>query len=347
MSSANSCSKAGEMGALRTRRRILLGIGAGLAAPRLVLAQAEAQAQTPKTPTVAVLFAGDSDEDEPAVRPFFEQMTRFGWIEGKNINYDRHSSKGARQYLSTVASTATGREPDLIYATTATIAKALLAETDSVPVVFAATADPVTVGLVNSFARPGRNASGVYQPSGDVDLRRFQLVREAIPQLKRMGAVFDRAAQEYRSLRAAHEKAAHSAGLELVSAEFTNFEAIAKIFAQFKRERLIAAEVTPSFALIGRRLEVANLASLNGIALIGHRVEWAEAGAVMSYGADVGASHRRAASFADRILKGAKVSDLAVERVQNFELAVNNRVAEALGLHIPKTFLQHADRVIA
>jgi putative ABC transport system substrate-binding protein len=332
---------------MTTRRRFLGALAAGLAAPRLARAQAEAQAQAPKTPTVAVLFAGDADDDEPALRPFFEQMTRFGWVEGKNIVYDRHSGKGTRDYLATMASLAAGREPDLIYATTASLAKAVLAETDSLPVVFSTTADPVSAGLVNAFARPGRNATGAYQTPGDADLRRFQLVREAFPRIRRMGAVFDRAAQEYGSLRSAHEKAARSVGLDLVSAEFTNFEAIARIFSQYKRQGLIAAEVTPSYALIGRRREVASLASLNGIALIGHRIEWAEAGAVMSYGVDVGASHRRAASFADRILKGAKASELAVERVQNFELVLNTRVADALGIHFPKALLQRADRVIA
>lgn len=149
-----------------------------------------------------------------------------------------------------------------------------------------------------------------------------------------------------QSRKAAHAKAARAVGLELVSAEFTNFEVIAKILAQFKRDGLIAAEITPSFTLIGRRFEVASLAARNGIALVAHRVEWAEAGAVLTYGVDVGESHRRAARIADRILKGAKPSDIPVERAQKFELAVNNRVATTLGLHISKPLLQRADRVI-
>jgi putative ABC transport system substrate-binding protein len=183
---------------------------------------------------------------------------------------------------------------DLIYATNASLAKAVLNETDSLPVVFATMADPVAAGLVASLANPGRNATGVYQVAGDAAAKRFQLVREAMPQLKRMGAVFDRAAPDSQSRKGAHERAARAAGLTLVSAEFTNFEAIAKILAQFKRDGLITAEMTPSFALIGRRLEVASLAARNGIALVAHRVEWAEAGAVLTYGVDIGESHRRA-----------------------------------------------------
>ena len=322
------------------RRRTLLGVmGAGLVAPGLAFAQAA------KTATVAVLFAGDSDDDEASVRPFFEQMARLGWAEGKNVVYDRHSGKGTRQYLATMASLAAGREPDLIYATTTTISAAVLKETESVPVVFATSADPVAAGLVASLAKPGRNATGTYLVAGDASARRFALVREALPKVKRMGAVFDRGSQDYQNRKAAHQKSARAAGLALVSAEFTNFEAIAKIFAQFKRDNLVATEITPSFALIGRRREVANLAALNGIALIAHRIEWAEAGAVLTYGVDSGESHRRAASLADRILKGAKASNLPVERVQKFELAVNNRAAEALGLHLPASIVQSAAKV--
>lgn len=332
------------MGRRATRRR-LLGALAALAvdgaAPRLLFAQAA------KIPTVAVLFAGDSDDDEPVVRPFFEQMARFGWVEGKNVAYDRQSGKGTRQYLATLASTTAGREPDLIYATSASIAVAVLKETDSLPVVFTTSADPVAAGLVNSLAKPGRNATGAYQPSADASAKRFELLRQALPQVKRMGAIFDRGAQEYPSRKAAHEKAARASGLELVSAEFTNFEAIARILARFKRDGLIAAEITPSFALIGRRLEVASLAALNGIALVAHRMEWAEAGAVMTYGVDIAESHRRAARIADRILKGARPAAMAVERVQKFELVLNSRAASALGLHFSKALLKRADRVIA
>ena len=325
---------------LRKRRILLQFMGAGLAAPGLAWAQAAR-----KIPTVAVLYAGDSDDDEPVVRPFFDRLTRMGWVEGKNIAYDRHSGKGTRQYLSTMASLAAGREPDLIYATTATLAQAVLKETETVPVVFSTNTDPVAAGMVASLAKPGRNATGTYQVARDASPQRFALVREALPQLKRMGAVFDRSAQDYRTRRATHEKSARAVGIELVSVEFTNFEAIARIFAQFKRDNLIAAEITQSFALIGRRREVASLAALNGIALVAHRAEWAEAGAVLTYGADSGESHRRAADIADQILKGSKAAVIPVARVEKFELAINNRVANDLALHIPKQVLQRADRV--
>ena len=323
----------------RTLLRVMGAMGAGLAVPGFAFAQA--------VKTVAVLFAGDSDDDEPSARPFFNGMAKLGWVEGRNVAYDRHFGKGTRQYLAAMASVAAGRSPDLIYATTTSLAAALLKETDSLPVVFATAADPVATGLVASLAKPGKNATGIYQAAENASAKRYNLVRQALPQVKRMGAVFDRGTQDYVGRKALHEKAARAAGLELVSVEFTNFEAIAKIFAKFKRDGLAVAEITPSFALIGRRREVAILAERNGIALVAHRVEWAEAGAVLTYGTDVGESHRRAAGLADRILKGAKPAEIPVERVQKFELAVNNRAAQALGLHIPKPVLQRAGRVIS
>ena len=130
-------------------------------------------------------------------------------------------------------------------------------------------------------------------------------------------------------------------------AEFTNFEAIAKIFAQYKREGILAAEMTPSFALTGRRREVATLAELNGIALVAHRAEWADAGAVLTYGVHIAESYRRAAAVTSRILRGAKPADIAVERPNRFELVLNQRSALALGIALPKALLQQANRVIA
>jgi putative ABC transport system substrate-binding protein len=129
--------------------------------------------------------------------------------------------------------------------------------------------------------------------------------------------------------------------------EFTNFEAIAKIFAQFKREGIHVCEVTPSFALTGRRREGALLAERNNIAIVAHRAEWADAGAILSYGVDVGENYRRAAALAHRILKGEKPGDLPVETPNRLELVVNPKAALALGIALPKSLLQQANRVVS
>ena len=331
-----------------TSRRLMLGMlgTGGLSALGALAVPQYRFAQAPKVMNVAVLFVGESDDDEPAARPFFEELARLGWLEGKNIAYDRHSGKGTRQYLDSLVGTAVGREPDLIFATTATLAAAALKQTEKVPVVFTVASDPVAGGLVTALAKPGRNATGVYHVPADAAAKRYALVRQAMPQLKRLGAVFDRNALDYQSRKAAHQKLARAAGLELVAIEFTNFEAIAKIFAQYKRDGVTTVEMTPSFALIARRREVASLAERNGIALVAHRAEWADAGAVLTYGVDIDQTYRRAAVIANRILKGQKPAEIAVERPNRFELVVNQRSAATLGLAIPKEVQQQASRVI-
>jgi len=329
------------MALVASRRTLLRLMGVGFAAPGLLFAQAS------RAMTVAVLFVGESEDDEPAARPFFEEMARLGWLDGKNIGYDLHSGKGTRQYLDSLAGTAVGRAPDLIFATTASLAAAVLKETGTLPVVFTTMTDPVAGGLVASLAKPGRNATGAYPVPGDAAAKRFALVRQALPRLQRMGAVFDRATPEFQARKAAHLKAARAAGIELSMAEFTNFEAIAKIFSQYKRDAILAVEITPSFALTGRRREVASLADRNGIALVAHRAEWADAGAVLTYGVDIGETYRRAAAVASRILRGAKPAEIAVERPNRFELVLNQRAALAHGIALPKALLQQAKRVIA
>lgn len=324
-----------------TSRRQLLGLlGAGATAPGFVLAQAT------RVPTVAVLFIGDSEDDEPTARPFFETMARFGWVEGKTINYERYSGKGTRQYMEAMVSSAAGAEPDLVFATTGSLAAAVLKENTEIPLVFTTMTDPVAGKLVASLAKPGGNATGAYQMPGDASKKRFAFVRQAMPGLKRMGAVFDRNNSEQEQRKAAHLKAAQAAHFELSVAEFTNFEAIARIFANYKRDGIRVAEMTPSFALTGRRREVVALAERNEIALVAHRAEWADAGAILTYGVDLGESYRRAARIAHRILKGAKPGSIAVELPNRHELVINPRAALALGIALPKALVQQAQRVV-
>jgi len=204
----------------------------------------------------------------------------------------------------------------------------------------------VAANLVTTLAKPGGNATGVYQIPGHADTKRYKLVRELLPSLKRLGIVFDRSNPELDARKAAHAEAAKGAGFELSMAEITNFEAIARVLAQFKRDNLIAAMVTPSFALTGRRREVGSLAERNGIALIGHRSEWADAGAVLTYGVDTGEGYRRAAAIVNRILKGAKPGEIAVDLPNRFELVANQRAGIALGIALPKSLLKRATRVI-
>jgi putative ABC transport system substrate-binding protein len=323
---------------MTTRRKLLGALGAGLIVPQLAFAQTARK--------VTVLFAGEEEDDEPATRAFFDEMRRLGWSEGVNIAYERLHGRGTREYMEGLARSAASSEPDLIYATTTSIALAVVKENDTVPVVFTAASDPVAAGLAASLARPGGNATGAYQASGDVVQKRLELVRQAFPHLKRIGVLLDRRSVDYARQKTVHQDAARLTGLGLAVVEFTNYEAVAKHLANFRRDGIAGVGLTPSVTLLARRREVVEAALRNRIALIAHRVEWAEAGAVLSYGADVADALRRTAAIADRILKGARPADTPVQRATKFELVVNRRSAKALGLAVPQEVLRRADRVI-
>ncbi len=320
-----------------SRRHALAALLAAALAPGLARAQA-----APKS--VIVLFAGEPEDDEPATRPFFDEMKRLGWEEGRNVSYERVFGKGMRTYMEGLARTAASQQVDLIFATTGTLATAVLKATNTVPVVFSAATDPVASGLVKSLKTPGANATGAFQVTSDVVAQRLRLVKEAFPALKRIGVVYDREANNFEQQKAAHEAAAKRNGLELSVAEFTNYEAVAKHFANFRREGTNVVALAPSFTLLSRRRDVAAAAIRNELALVAHRIEWAEAGAVMSYGAQIEEALKRSAGIASRVLNGTKPGTIPVERVSNFEFALNRRTIEALSVHIPPALAKRATR---
>ena len=323
-----------------TRRTLIQLIGAGIVAPRIVLAQPARKA------LVVVLFPGDSENDERLAQPFFDEMQRLGWTEGASITYERLSGRGAREYVENLAKIAAGLEPQLIYATTGTLALAAVKATESVPVLFMTAADPVASRLVHSLAKPGGNATGTYQFRNDTVARCMLLVRDTFPQQKRVAAVFDRRGAEVGRQRITYEEAARHAGLELTAVNFTNFEAIPKLFANFRREGIRTVLVAPSFTLVANRIEAGKFALRNNLALVGYRRDWAEVGALMSYGADGLESFKRSASMANRILKGSRPAEMPVEQVTKLELVINMATAKTLGVTIPRQVLARANQVL-
>jgi len=325
---------------MATRRTLLGALVTCLVAPRLAFAQPA------RIASVVVLFAGESEDDEPATRPFFDEMRRLGWVEGTSITYERLEGRGERAYVEGLARHAAGRIPDLIYATTTSIALAVVKQTASIPVVFTSAADPVATGLVASLVRPGGNATGAFQGLQDAEQMRFELIREVYPGLKRFGLLLDRRSPDSSQQETTHQAAARRVGLDLMTMKFTNFEAVAKIFGNLRRAGIVAVGLTSSYTLIARRREIVEAAMRNRLALIGHRSEWAEVGALMTYGAEVADAQRRSARIANRILKGVKPAAIPVERATKTELVVNQRTAKALGVAIPDSVLRRADRVI-
>src|SRR2546422_3202323 len=266
---------------MATRRTLLGALVTCLVAPRLAFAQPA------RIASVVVLFAGESEDDEPATRPFFDEMRRLGWVEGTSITYERLEGRGERAYVEGLARHAAGRIPDLIYATTTSVALAVVKQTASIPVVFTSAADPVATGLVAALVRPGGNATGAFPGLPEAEQVRFELIREVYPSLKRVGVLLDRRSPDSSQQETAHQAAARRVGLELVTAKFTNFEAVAQIFGNLRRAGIVAVGLTSSYTLIARRREIVEAAMRNRLRLLGHRSDWAEVGGLLSFSAYV------------------------------------------------------------
>lgn len=322
---------------MHLRRKLLLLATLGAVLPALARAQAKGK-------RVIILSAGSPGADDQAA--FFEELRRLGWIEGKSVSYERLFAHGSRERIAELGKAAAAKQPDLIYAPTATAAVSATQATRTIPVIFASVTDPTTNGLVASLARPGGNATGTFQVQADLVSKRFEMLREAMPRLKRVGVLLDARASDYPQQKLRAQEAARKSGFEIVTGDFDTFDAVAGALAKLKSERIEVVTVPSSFTLITRRKEFIELTRQARIPLIAHRVEWAESGAVMTYGADVHDTLRRTAQIAHRVLTGAAPADTPVEQASKFELIVNLSASRQLGITFPKSFVARADRVI-
>jgi putative ABC transport system substrate-binding protein len=312
----------------------------------LAVAPLAARAQDGKKKRVIVLFAGNPETDEPATAPFFHALQRAGWMEGRNISYEHLFARGSREKVAELAKAAAAERPDLIFAPTALAATSASKATKTIPIVFTTVSDPTVVGLAASLARPGRNATGTFQIQTDLVAKKFEMLREALPKVRRVGVVLEGVGVDLPVQRQSHLDAARRSGLEVSIEAFMKFDDVPDILTKLKREGAEVLTVGSSFTMIGLRKQFAEMARRANIPLIAHRVEWAEAGAVLTYGADVGDTLRRTAEIAHRILKGASPAETPIEQASRFELVVNLRAAKEYGLALPKLFLARADRVL-
>jgi putative ABC transport system substrate-binding protein len=303
-----------------------------------------AQAQPVKAKRVIVLSAGSPGMDEQAA--FFDHLRRLGWAEGQNVTYERLYARGSREKIAELGRVAAAKQPDLIYAPTATAAVSATQASRSIPVVFATVTDPTVNGLVASLARPGGNATGTFQIQADLVSKRFEILREAMPRLKRVGVLLDARAADYPQQKVRHQDAGRKSGFDVAISDFSGFDEVPNALTKLKNDRVEAVTVSSSFTLISRRNDFMELTRRAAIPVIAHRLEYAEAGALITYGADISDTLRRTAEIVHRVLKGASPAETPVEQASKFELIVNLAAAKQLGISFPKALLARADRVI-
>ena len=305
-----------------------------------------AQSSAPALRRVGVLAPSTRAKEEVTLKPFFEQMRQLGWIEGRNIAYDRVYADDQQQRLHILAAELVARKPELIYAPPTPAAVAAKQATDAIPIVFGAVWDPVSTGLVASLARPGGNVTGICVLAESLAPKRIQLLREVMPTVKRLGWLGDATDRATRLEYEAFAPQAAALGVTIVFAEAANppamEAAISRLFAQ--RVDVIYCGTSP--LLYNMRERLLELANQQHLPIVAYRESFADAGALFAYGASLVDQLRRSAFTADKILKGAKPADIPVEQATLFQLVVNAKAAKRLGITLPRAILLRADRVI-
>jgi putative ABC transport system substrate-binding protein len=325
------------------RRFLLTSLAGAIAAPLATTA-----AQPPeKVPRVGFLGPRTRSDDAGFADAFLQGLRELGWVEGKTIVIEYRWAEGRSDRLPDLAAELVRLKVDVIFAGSTAVAVAAKNATGTIPIVMATGGDPVGRGLVATLARPGGNVTGLSFSVGmDIVGKWLELLKETVPKVRRVAVLSNPANPSHALGIESVIAAARAVGVQpqLLKAggpnEFDN------AFAAMARERAEALLVLldPFFGF--HRARLSELAAKSRIpAMYGSR-EYPEAGGLMSYGADFRHSHRRSATYVDKILKGAKPADLPVEQPTKFELMINLKTAKALGLTIPPSLLARADQVI-
>jgi putative ABC transport system substrate-binding protein len=280
-------------------------------------------------------------------RALADGLRALGYVIGQNVVLEVRSAEDQPERLPALAVELARARPDVIFAPSTLVAQAVAAATQSIPIVFCFAADPVGDGLIASFARPGGNLTGLTTNASELSGKRLEFLRSVVPAGTPIGAVvYPGYAQGGRALRATQE-AAQRTGAKVRPMEARDRETeFDVVFATLARERVRAVILIPHPLYFVKRKVIAELALKHRLATICEYSGWAEAGELMAYGASYADQVRRSATYIDRILKGAKPADLPVEQPTKFELVINLKTAQALGLTIPPSVLARADEII-
>jgi putative ABC transport system substrate-binding protein len=324
------------------RRAFVTGLGAALAAPLAAKAQ-----QSDKVYRLGLLDTSSPDTARKSWWDAFrQQMRTIGYIEGQNLVLERRWGEGDDDRLLKLAVELIGLKVDVLVTGGVNAAVAAKRATSRIPIVMATGADPVAVGLVNSLRQPGGNITGMTSVQADLAGKRLELIRLIAPHAARIGVLWDERSPGSRVVVRETEVAARSSGLAIRSLPVRSSAALDQAFATAAREGMGALDIINSPMLLTDRQRLADLALRHRLPTVVGSREYVEAGGVVGLGTDYPDLFRRAATFVDKILKGAKPADLPVEQPTKFELVINLKTAKALGLTIPPSLLLRADHVI-
>ncbi len=325
------------------RRTFIPTVIGGLLGVRLA---SGAQEQSANVYRIGFLSPASSSSMASRIAAFNGGLRELGYLEGQNLTTEFRWGDGKDVNLVEFAAELIERKLDVLVVHGAAAAQAARKVSSTVPIVCYACSDVLSTGLVSNLARPGGNITGVTTIAPDVTAKRLQLLQQVVPKLTRLGVLWNPdnpvATQELKET----EAAARSMGIEVQMAEIRHADDLQAVVSSMTKSRVGALIVMTDAVLYGQRNQIAALAIANQLPTVSWTGEFAKGGGLMSYGPDVLALARRAASYVDKILKGAKPADLPIEQPTKFELLINLKTAKALGLTIPQSLLLRADEVI-
>jgi putative tryptophan/tyrosine transport system substrate-binding protein len=323
------------------RRRDVITLLGGVAVAWPVVGRAQ---PTAKLPTIGFLGTAAASAWAPWTAAFVQRLRELGWIEGRTVAIQYRWAEGRAERWAEFAAEFVGLKVDVIVSGGNAAVAAKRAST-VVPIVFTMVDDPVGMGLVASLGRPGGNVTGLAMQSTDLVGKRIALLREAIPDLRRL-AIMANVEYPFAALEMAQaQTAVRTLGLDAAIFEIRRAGDIAPAFEALK-DRADALYVVGDALVATHRIQINALALTGRLPTIHVVRELAEGGGLMSYGANFADLFRRTAEFVDKILRGTKPSEIPVEQPTRFELIINLKTAKALGLDVPPTLLARADEVI-
>jgi putative tryptophan/tyrosine transport system substrate-binding protein len=321
------------------RRELILLLGGMMTAARSLRAQQKA------LPVVGYLNFASPGPRAAVTAAFVQGLSETGYVDGQNLAIEYRWAEDHYDRLPVLAADLDGRKVDVIVAAGPLPALAAKSATSTIPIVFAS-GDPVAIGLVGSFARPGGNLTGFSIMGGELLPKRLELLSELVPQVKVVALLVNPKASGWEPITVSMQEAARARGVQLPILKASSESELDAAFASLVQTHAGALVVAGDQFFASRPEQVVALASRHAVPAIYESREFAAAGGLISYGTSITSTYRQVGIYAGRILKGAKPADLPVQQPTRFELVVNLNIAKALGLTVPPSILARADEVI-
>ena len=302
--------------------------------------------QSGKIPRVGLLAGTIPAAVAARVEAFRHGLRELGYVEGKNIAVDYRYAEGEAQRERELAAELVRRKLDVIVAAGPSITRTLKNATNTIPIVMAQDSDPVASGFVTSLARPGGNITGLSSLSPELSGKRLEFLKEIVSNLSRVTAIGDSREPNNAQLRKELDLAAAALKVTLQYIDVRSFNDIGTGFQAAAKERADGVVLLGSVVFNVHRKEIVELAIKHRLPATYTRPEFVEEGGLTTYGPNINDLFRRAATYVDKILKGANPADLPVEQPKKFEFIINLKAAKQIGLTIPPNVLVRADRVI-